>query len=262
MHAALDSATFTFDYELIEGIFLERPNRFISVLEIPGELGEPQTVRAHVADPGRLKELLIPGVKVLVRDFGENSGRKLRYSLELVYATSGQLVSVNTQLPNRIAAKLLSEGRLPGFEAFHILKREVTYGKSRIDFLLSRPEGTACLLEVKSCTLVEELAEIDEATGQPTRLALFPDAPSERGSRHIEELIAALKEGFESRVLILIQRGDADAFATNRKTDPRFTAAFAEALAAGVQITALCFEMTATGCRFIKEVALAHDTRP
>jgi sugar fermentation stimulation protein A len=242
----VSDAFLSFDTPLLAATFLARPNRFIAEVALPGLEDSP--VRAHVADPGRLKELLIPGVPILIKDHGATANRKLRYSLELVRAESGHWVSVNTMLPNRLIAALLASGQLPGFEGFGITKREVSCGESRVDFLLNDPTGAPCWLEIKSCTLV-----VPQPSGQ--RLALFPDAPTVRGTRHIRELIHLTQEQHQAcRILFVIQRADADCFSPNRETDPALADALRDAIAAGVTVQAYCFELTEVGCRFIKEV--------
>ena len=104
--------TIPFEHPFIEATFLERPNRFIGIVQLPGQ---SKPVRGHIADPGRLKELLLPGAKVLVVDHGANAKRKLQYSIPLVYHPNGTLVSINSQLPNRLVRTLLESQQLPGF---------------------------------------------------------------------------------------------------------------------------------------------------
>lgn len=246
-----NAVEYRFDYTLLPGTFMERPNRFVSILQL-GPQENSQTIKAHVPDPGRLKELLIPGTPVLIRDYGEDTSRKLRYSLEMVYSQSGQLVSVNTQLPNRLVGQLLSSAILPGFSGYSLLKREFQYEKSRIDFLLKTPNGENCLLEVKSCTLVEDLQGIP--------VALFPDAPTERGARHLLELAGAARKGYRPQVLFIIQRKDAEVFSPNARTDPGLTEALKTAMDSGVTVQAYCFELSPEGCRFDKEVPIVFHT--
>jgi sugar fermentation stimulation protein A len=252
----LEERLLPFPYALHPAIFWERPNRFISVLEIPSLCGA-ERVKAHVPDPGRLKELLIPGVKVLARDYGENAKRKLRYSLEMVLADSGSWVSVNTQLPNQWVAQMLERQWLPGFEGFHVYKKEFTYGESRLDFLLHQKNRKPCLLEVKSCSLVESAISSD---GQSIRVAQFPDAPSIRATRHVDELVAALQSGeYESRIVLMIQREDADVFTPKASTDPKFAQALKRAIDVGVIVQAFCVAMLPLGYQFVKEVPVVCD---
>jgi len=244
-----------FPHPFISGVFCERPNRFISHISLPQEGGI--TVKAYVPDPGRLKELLYPGAQVFLKDHGADTHRKLRYSLELVATETGQLVSLNTQLPNRVVGTLLAQHQLPGFEDYTLQKREYTYGDSRIDFLLENPNQKPCLLEVKSCTLVETRAGIGPDAHQSEKLALFPDAPSLRGTRHLQELIRAQAEGMEARVLFVIQRGDPTLFSPNFKTDPALATTLHSAWKLGIKVQAYAFELSLEGCFFVKEVPIA-----
>lgn len=235
---------------LIPAVFVDRPNRFIAIVK-RADVAESE--KAHVADPGRLKELLIPGAHIWLRDHQEPGipmKRKLRYTLELVAPPTGSLVSVNTLLPNRIIGELLRNRTLPGFEQFQLLRREVTIGESRIDFLLQNtlePDENPTLLEVKSVTLVENQ--------NGNKLALFPDAPSVRGTRHIRELMAARQSGkYHSEILLVIQRGDATAFSPNFRTDPALAKALAEAILEGVRVRAYVFDLTPQYCQFVREV--------
>jgi sugar fermentation stimulation protein A len=233
---------FDFPVPLKEAVFLERPNRFVCRLHLPTEAGGLEEVTAHLADPGRLKELLIPGVRVLVQDHGLGLSRKHRYTLMMVYTGEGRLVSLNTLLPNRLVHRMLLADALPGFEGYTVRKREVAFGKSRIDFLLKTPDGRDCLLEVKSVTLVEN------------RVALFPDAPTARGARHLMELTEAVRQGHEARVAFVVQRGDADAFSPNAVTDPLLATVCRSAILAGVRMHAFCFELMPDHSRFLQEI--------
>ncbi|MBX2861042.1 MAG: DNA/RNA nuclease SfsA [Vampirovibrio sp.] len=230
--------------DLIPAEFVERPNRFVSVAKLIEEAGQP-IVKAHVPDPGRLKELLLPGVRVLVEDHGEKASRKLRYTLHMVYSPEDggkTLVSINTQHPNRLVKGLLGDNKLPGYESYQLIKPEFTYGKSRLDFLLESPTGKKTLMEVKAVNLV-----VDET-------ALFPDAPTVRGVRHIEELTEALKDGYESHIVFIIQRADVKRFSPNHVTDPALADALEKAMSAGVQVHAFCFELTPQTYTFRGEV--------
>lgn len=203
---------------LIECSFLRRPNRFTAVVEVGG-----REVACHLRDPGRLEELLIPRTAVLIRHTRE--GRKTRCEVVAV-EKGGNLVFVNSGLHQPIVSWLLQEGLIGELRGCQVLKKEWKYGDSRIDFLLSRDEGRKVLLEVKGCTLVRE------------GVALFPDAPTERGRKHVEELRRSLEEGYEACVLFLVTRGDARSFAPNESTDPEFSEALKQAVAAGVKALA------------------------
>ncbi len=208
-------------------------------------------VIAQVPDPGRLKELLIPGVEALIDDYGPDTSRKLRYSLELVKAETGFWVSVNTQLPNRLMAHLLERQTLPWLKGYYLYKKEVGLGTSRIDFLLSQEPDQLIqpvYLEVKSCSLV-----VEEPGG--SRLALFPDAPTVRGARHVGELMQHhCQTGESCCIVFILQRPDADALSANWETDPAFADILYQAHQAGIPIKACCFELSATESQYIKEI--------
>jgi sugar fermentation stimulation protein A len=152
-------------------------------------------------------------------------GRRTRFTLALVRLPSGD-VSADAHLPNVLVDAALREGRLAGFCGYRILRREPIVGRHRLDFLLER--GTRrCLLEVKSVTLVEE------------GVALFPDAPTLRGTQHLKLLMAARRKGLEAAVLFVVQRADAVAVAPNRAADGKFAAALQRAAAEGVRVKAI-----------------------
>jgi sugar fermentation stimulation protein A len=217
---------------LIQGKFLERPNRFLVLFETDGKSRE-----AHLRDPGRLKELLIPGTPLLLRA-AQNPHRKTGYDVIAVWKDE-IWVLLNSGFHSDLAAELIEADIIPEFSGYKIKKREYTYGKSRIDFLLGRnlPSGNEdMLLEVKGCTLVEG------------GWAKFPDAPTERGKRHVEELIKAKKEGLNAAILFLIIREDARIFSPNWEMDPDFSAALEQASQKGVKIIAYSFKNLLKDC--------------
>ncbi|MFQ5838798.1 MAG: DNA/RNA nuclease SfsA [Thermoplasmata archaeon] len=207
---------------LKEARFRERLNRFLVEVELEG-----RGTLCHLPNPGRLRELLQPGATVFLRE-QPVEGRKTSHDLAAVRLGS-ILVSVDSRLPNRAVRHLLREGRLQEFAGYTTIIPEARLGNSRVDFLLRN--GRECYLEVKSCTLV-----VDGA-------ALFPDAPTERGRRHLEELVAAVESGFKAAVLFVVQRPDASLFRPNDETDSRFGDALRRAHRAGVKVLAY-------GCRF------------
>ena len=213
-----------YDGEFVEGQFIERPNRFLSVVM----LGDREEY-AHLPNPGRLQELLLPGVTVVLRkESGLN--RKTRYSLVMVYK-NGSLVSLNTILPNRLAAEAIQNIELQEFREYRLVRREVQYKNSRFDLLLSKNEGL-CFVEVKSVSLVKG------------RTAMFPDAPTIRGTRHVRHLMEAMDEGYEAAILFLVQRRDADRFTSNDVTDPEFGSALRQAQSYGVKLYAYVCEVS------------------
>lgn len=206
---------------LCEARFLERPNRFLLLCSLP-DSADP--VEVHLPDPGRLKELLVPGRRVWVRPAASPS-RRTAWSAVLVETPDGDgLVSVDTTLPNRLIRKALEEHALDELAEWRLLRPEFSLGSSRIDFLLGR-EDERLALEVKSVTLVQD------------GVALFPDAVTARGARHVRELAdVARKPGWRAAVLFVVQRSDADRVQAARSIDPAFADALAEADEAGVRL--------------------------
>ena len=201
--------------DLVEGRFLERLNRFAALVEVAG-----QEVLCHVANSGRMKELFVPGYRVLLKPRAGNH-RKTRFDLALVDLGSG-LASADARLPNALVAEALSVGSLPQFHGFTRIRPEATFGESRLDLLLEGPKGR-CYIETKSVTLVVN------------GVGLFPDAPTIRGAKHMGSLAQAVAAGHRAAAIFVVQRDDATAFATNDEADPDFGVAFREALAAGVE---------------------------
>lgn len=207
---------------LSQAAFVRRPNRFLLQVRL-ADTGE--VVEAHLADPGRLKELLLPGKRVWLRP-ATNPERKTRWSAVLVENPSGQgLVSVDTTLPNRLVREALRLRAISELADWELERAEVTLGNSRLDFLLAHTDGRRLALEVKSVTLVEE------------GIGLFPDAVTQRGARHVAELTEiASQSGWESAVLFVLQRPDAREIRAARSIDPRFADALFEAKEAGVHV--------------------------
>lgn len=212
---------------LVAARFLHRPNRFIVHARLDAEGEEDgREVVAHLADPGRLKELLIPGVRLGLRPEPPSPTRKTRFTAMLVEAPEadgGDWVSVNTTVPNLLVRKALVDGVLEEFAGWRLVRHEVPRGSSRLDFLLES-DGRRLYVEAKSVTLVEE------------DVALFPDAVTARGTRHLEELMRAVEEGHEAAVLFVLQRPDASRIVAARSIDPVFSETLARAREAGVRV--------------------------
>ena len=195
------------------GIFRARPNRFIAIVDIDGT----DTV-CHVKNTGRCKELLIPGCTVFLEQ-ADHPARKTPYDLIAVYKGE-RLINMDSQAPNAVAAAYLA-ARFPDAT----IRREVTYGDSRFDFHIENGEEK-WYIEVKGCTL-----EIDN-------IGYFPDAPTERGVKHIRHLIRAAEEGYRAAILFIIQMEGVAAIRPNDVTHPAFGAALRDAAAAGVEVWA------------------------
>ncbi|NIP82139.1 MAG: DNA/RNA nuclease SfsA [Gemmatimonadetes bacterium] len=191
--------------------------------------GDATIVDVHMADPGRLKELLLPDRRVWIR-WAASPTRKTDWSAVLVEAPDGRgLVSIDTTLPNRLIRRALESRALEELEGWELERAEFPLGRSRIDFLLAR-DGRRLALEVKSVTLVED------------GVALFPDAVTARGARHVRELaevagsVDAEGRRWEAAILFVLQRPDARRIEAARSIDPDFADALAEAKAAGVRV--------------------------
>ena len=170
---------------LIDAIFIERPNRFITIVKIGDEFH-----KSHLPDPGRLKELLIPGAELLVRPAPINSHRKTAYTTVMVNH-NGQLISLVSSLPNQFVKEALDDETLPIFEGFTLIKPEVSIGNHRFDFLLKDPSGMDYFLEVKSVTFVEN------------GVAQFPDAITQRGAKHALGLKKLVESGKKAGILFV-----------------------------------------------------------
>lgn len=176
---------FRFSDTLVEGVFLKRLNRFTCFVRVDGE-----DKLCHVPNSGRMKELLIPGVSVLLQ-YKESSHRKTDFDLFLVMY-NGNWISVDSRLPNWLFEYLIRKSLLPDSSVAYsskLIKKEPSYGEGRFDLKLAVESGEQLLVELKSVTLAED--------GR----ALFPDAPTERGRRHLQELIRAQKDGYQSLVV-------------------------------------------------------------
>ena len=193
------------------GVFLDRPNRFVAHVEIGGLR---ETV--HVKNTGRCRELLIPGREVIL-SHSDSPSRKTAYDLIAVEKPGLGLVNIDSQAPNHVMKEWLL-----GLD-FDLIKPEFSYGSSRIDFYMER-RGRRYLIEVKGCTL--------EIGG----VGYFPDAPTERGLKHLHELARARQEGFLASVAFVIPMGGVTKVLPNMETHPAFGIALSEAEAAGVQV--------------------------
>ena len=204
---------------IVSARFLARPNRFIAYVEVDG--GEEV---AHVKNTGRCKELLIPGATVYLQDWGEeHTGRKTRYDLIAVEKGS-LLVNMDSQAPNKVFSEWALKGSfIPGLT---YLKPEAKWGNSRFDFYWEAGDRRG-FVEVKGVTLEHD------------GLVRFPDAPTERGVKHLEELILAKEEGYETAVCFVIQMEGMRLFSPNDETHPGFGTALRKAAASGVCIIAV-----------------------
>lgn len=210
--------------ELVEALFLKRLNRFAALVNLEG-----REALAHVPNSGRMRELLRPGARVYLAP--RSGPRKTPFDL-LMAAEGDRLVSVDSRLPPALLAEALAQGRLPELGPFRRVRREVDVGESRLD-LLGEGAGGLCFIETKSVTLVRD------------GVALFPDAPTSRGVRHLEELRRIAEGGQQGVAVFVIQRDDAERFSPFEEADPSFAATL-RAVAPAVRVLAY-------GCRVTRD---------
>ena len=201
--------------KLVEARFIRRLNRFGALVDINGA----ETL-VHVANSGRMKELLVEGRRVFLAP-APGDHRKTSFDLALV-DLGHTLASADARLPNKLVQEAQVEGRLDCFSGYDSIRMEATYGDSRLDLALSGGQGT-CLVEAKSVTLVEG------------RMGIFPDAPTIRGRKHVLNLAEQVREGCRGAVVFVVQREDADSVSPNNESDPDFGAALRWAVELGVE---------------------------
>jgi len=231
-----------FQPDLIPARFRRRFNRFL--VEAETEAG---VVEAHLADPGRLLELLRPGADCRLRP-ERAAGRRTAFTVALVHA-DGVWVSVDTNLPNRLVETALRAGAIHEFRDYSLVRREVRLGRSRFDFHLMSA-GMDVLLEVKSVTLVRD------------GVALFPDAPTARGARHLQALQDAAAKGFLGTVLFLVQRSDAREMRPHAVLDPGFAQGLAEAYRRGIEVLAYAAVPEPAGIRLAQRLPVVLPPYP
>lgn len=215
---------------ILSGRFVERPNRFIAYIEIDGKLEV-----CHVKNTGRCRELLVPDARVLVQK-ADNPNRKTKYDLIAVYKGE-RLINMDSQIPNPVFAEWAQKSGFFGKEI--TLRAETFFGKSRFDFYWESGERKG-FVEVKGVTLEQD------------GVVLFPDAPTERGVKHLRELVAAKEAGFQADVFFIVQMEECDYFTPNRETHPAFAEALLEASQEGVGVYAL-------NCRVTENTIEAKD---
>lgn len=221
---------------LINAVFIERPNRFITIIEIGGEKH-----KSHLPDPGRLKELLIPGASLMVRPAPENKERSTAFTTIMVNL-KGQWISLVSTLPNQFVKYSFQKNRIPIFQKYKLVRPEVTIRNHRFDFLLSNKSGKNFFLEVKSVTFVED------------GIAKFPDAVTTRGMNHAKTLTDLVKEGEFAGILFVCQRPDATLFEPMWDRDPMFSNVLFNAYKMGVKVWCITLNVSQTEISFNKEI--------
>ena len=208
--------------QIMQGVFRARPNRFIANVEIAG-----REEIVHVKNTGRCKELLLPGTTVYVQHFPEGK-RKTKYDL-IAVEKQNILINMDSQAPNKVVQEWLMEQE--PFGKITYLKPECKHRDSRFDFYLET-EAKKMFIEVKGVTLEEK------------GVVMFPDAPTERGVKHVQELCHSLEQGYEAAIIFVVQMSGSRYFTPNRRTHAAFATALEQAAASGVQLLALTCAVT------------------
>ena len=218
---------------MVPGIFHARPNRFIAHIEIGGQMQV-----CHVKNTGRCRELLPPGARVWCQESG-NPARKTKYDL-IAVEKGGRLINMDSQAPNAAAKEWLLGG---GLREISDLRPETVHGDSRFDFSFTL-DGRKCFLEVKGVTLEQD------------GVCAFPDAPTQRGAKHLLGLTQAVRDGFGAYVLFVIQMEEARYLHPNDATDPAFGEALRHAAASGVKVLAVDCTVTPDSMTIRKEIPI------
>lgn len=218
---------------IVRGVFIKRPNRFIAHVQI-----DDKVEVCHVKNTGRCKELLVPGATVWLEK-SDNLSRKTAYDV-IAVQKGERLINMDSQLPNAVAYEWMNQQK----DALGIaeLRREVTHGNSRFDIWGKLTSGKEFFVEVKGVTLEDD------------GVVRFPDAPTERGIKHVEELITCLSEGYGVAILFVIQMDDVKWFEPNIETHAAFAEVLKRAQAAGVLVKAYACEVEPDSMRIKKEV--------
>lgn len=208
-----------FETKLVEAKFIKRYKRFFVDAEL---LSNGETVVAHNANTGTMKTCLEPGQLCLL-SFHDSPTRKLKYSFEMI--NNGKTwIGINTSLTNHLAIEAIKTGTIKELQGYQNLKPEAKIGDSRIDILLSNGESELCYVEVKNVTLVEN------------KKAMFPDAVTERGQKHLRELMDLKSKGIRAVMLFIIQREDCESFSLDNTIDKNYSILLREAIEKGVEV--------------------------
>ena len=219
---------------IIKARFISRPNRFIAEVEIDGNIEI-----AHVKNTGRCKELLMEGTTVYVQK-SDNPARKTKYDL-ITVVKNGMLINMDSQAPNKVFGEWVSQGNFAA--DVDLIKPECKYGNSRFDFYIEAG-GRKIFAEIKGVTLEEE------------GIVMFPDAPTERGIKHIKELCECVKNGYEGYIFFIIQMEQCKYFTPNKATHIEFAEALKKASECGVNIKAMNCNVTKDELIILKEVEI------
>lgn len=223
----------------LEGRFLRRYKRFFADVQ----LASGEVVTAHCPNTGSLLGCLAEGARAILRD-SQDEERKLRYVFQAI-EVGGTLVNVDTSLPNRIVHEAIVDGRLPELTGYATARREVAYGRnSRIDVLLTSKAGELCYVEVKNTTYADG------------RTAMFPDAVTERGLKHLGELTRMVRQGHRAVQFFFVSRSDCRSFRPAVGIDPEYAKALAKAAAKGVEVIAYSARVSPTRIEIAKRLPI------
>jgi sugar fermentation stimulation protein A len=226
-----------FNKKTIKTKFLRRPNRFQAYVIVEGK-----EIMVHVPNTGRCKEILLLDSDVILRK-EDNPTRKTAYDLIAGYK-KGKLINIDSQIPNKVVFEALINKKIKKLIKYNTIEKEKTFGKSRFDFKLSNENNEIYYLEVKGVTLEED--------GH----CKFPDAPTERGTKHVLELIEVIENGMCGGILFLIQMDEVKIFSTNNEMDPRFGEAVRLAKEKGVDLFAFSCKVSENSIELYKEVEI------
>ncbi len=227
--------------KIVKAKFISRPNRFVAVVDLNGK-----EISVHVKNTGRCRELLVPGVAVYLEDFACRQGKR-KYLYDLVAVEKGNLlINMDSQAPNKVVKEALINKavQLPGMSDISVIKSETVYGNSRFDFYIEGKNGQKGFVEVKGVTLEND------------GIASFPDAPTERGVKHLQELVNAKANGFHAYILFVIQMSGMKLFTPNDATHKAFGDALRSASKNGVNILVYECKVTPGTLEIAKPVSI------
>ncbi|SHE44924.1 sugar fermentation stimulation protein A [Mariniphaga anaerophila] len=224
-----------FQEELVHGTLVKRYKRFLADVE----LDNGETVTAHCTNSGTMKSCLENGAEVFLSP-ATDPKRKTRFTWEMI-KINGDWVGINTGNPNKLAFEAISEQTIPGLDNYSTVRREVKFEDSRFDVFAENDEEK-CFVEVKNVTLKEG------------KYALFPDAVTTRGQKHLKTLMDVKKQGMRAAMLYIVQRTDVEIFAPAKEIDPNYAAALKEAVANGVEVFVMQAKVTPQNIELIKRL--------
>ncbi len=230
-----------FNTTLVEGKFLKRYKRFFVDFEVIDQFGQTNIYTAHTANTGSMKSCIDENYKTF-SSFHDDPNRKLKYSLEMLHNGS-TFIGINTSITNKLVQEAIIDGTISELKNPTFIKPEFKIGKSRIDFFLEFG-NLKCFVEVKNVTLKDGLA------------AKFPDAVTERGQKHLEELISIKNNGDRAVLLFVIQREDVDYFNLENSIDPKYSILLDKAMSAGVEVLAYQCKLSQSEIKIFKKLEI------